>query len=41
MSFEVFVAMCLVGFWALLPASLALAVKTFDDELITSHDSHD
>ncbi|EQC43920.1 hypothetical protein M900_1495 [Bacteriovorax sp. Seq25_V] len=31
MSMEVFVALCLVAFWASLPASLAIAVKQFDD----------
>ena len=34
MSMEVFVAICLVGFWGLLPASLAIAVKQFDDAII-------
>jgi len=31
---EVFVALSLVAFWAMLPASLALAVKYFDDAII-------
>jgi hypothetical protein len=34
MSMQVFVAICLVGFWALLPASLAIAVKQFDDAMM-------
>jgi hypothetical protein len=34
MSMEVFVALCAVGFWAMLPASLAIAVRDFDDAII-------
>ncbi|AYF45076.1 hypothetical protein BALOs_2077 [Halobacteriovorax sp. BALOs_7] len=37
MSLEVFVALCLVGFWALLPASLAIACKDFDDAMMDDH----
>lgn len=32
MSFEFFVAICLVGIWALLPISLIIAMTDFDDE---------
>ncbi len=32
MSFEFFVALCLVGIWALLPISLIIAMTDFDDE---------
>jgi hypothetical protein len=32
MSFEFFVAVCLVGIWALLPISLIIAMTDFDDE---------
>jgi hypothetical protein len=32
MSFEFFVALCLVGIWALLPISLIIAMTSFDDE---------
>ncbi len=32
MSFEFFVAICLVGIWALLPISLVIAMTDFDDE---------
>lgn len=32
MSFEFFVALCLVGIWALLPISLVIAMTDFDDE---------
>lgn len=32
MSFEFFVAICLVGTWALLPISLIIANTSFDDE---------
>lgn len=38
MGFDAFVAFCLVGIWALLPISLVIAVKTFDDEAIGGHD---
>lgn len=34
MSFDVFVAVTLVVCWGFLPASVALAVKFFDDEAI-------
>lgn len=34
MSFEVFVAICLVGVWAMFPISLMIATKSFDDEII-------
>ncbi len=40
MSMEVFVALCCVGFWAMLPASLAIAVKDFDDAIIDDDDHH-
>lgn len=39
MSLEVFVAICLVAFWAMLPISLAIAVKDFDDAAM-SEDHH-
>lgn len=32
MSFEFFVAICLVGIWALLPISLIIAMTDFDNE---------
>lgn len=32
MSWEFFVAICLVGIWALLPISLIIAMTDFDDE---------
>lgn len=34
MSLEVFVALCLVVFWASLPISLAIACKDFDDAIL-------
>lgn len=34
MSMEVFVALCLVGFWAMLPASLAIACRDFDNDMM-------
>lgn len=40
MSFEFFVALCLVGMWALLPISLIIAVKSFDDEIIGDGEHH-
>lgn len=40
MNFEFFVALCLVGTWALLPISLIIAVKTFDDDMIGGGDHH-
>ena len=39
MSFEFFVALCLVGIWALLPISLIIAMTSFDDEQL-SDDHH-
>ncbi|WP_290729273.1 hypothetical protein [Halobacteriovorax sp. JY17] len=42
MSFEVFVALCLVGCWAMFPISLMIATKTFDDDIIGGgHHDHD
>jgi hypothetical protein len=38
MSFEVFIAISLVFFWALLPASVAIAMTQFDDALLDHHD---
>jgi len=38
MSFEVFVAICLVFFWACLPAATAISMTKFDDELLNHHD---
>lgn len=35
MSFEFFVAICLVGIWALLPISLIIAMTSFDDEQLS------
>jgi len=39
MSFTVFVAICLVGVWALMPISLVIAMTQFDEEL-QSDDHH-
>ncbi len=40
MNFEFFVAVSLVGMWALLPISLIIAVKSFDDEAIGGGEHH-
>ena len=32
MSFSVFVAICLIGVWALMPISLVIAMSQFDKE---------
>ena len=34
MSFEVFVAICLVVCWASFPISLIIATKSFEDDII-------
>jgi hypothetical protein len=41
MSFELFVGICLVACWALLPASIALAVKQYEDALYDDGHGHD
>jgi hypothetical protein len=38
MSFSLFVAIMLVGTWALLPLSLIIALTQFDDEVL--HKDH-
>lgn len=40
MSFELFIAICLVVFWASLPAATAIAMTKFDDDLLHHHDDH-
>lgn len=40
MSFEVFVAIALVGTWAFLPASLAIAMTSFDNEQLAEPHDH-
>lgn len=40
MSFEFFVALCLVGVWALLPISLIIAMTDFDDEQMSDPHHH-
>jgi hypothetical protein len=41
MSFELFVGICLVACWALLPASIAIAVKQYEDALYDDGHGHD
>ena len=41
MSFGFFVALILVGTWALLPLSMVIAMTSFDDEAMSDpHDHH-
>ena len=41
MSFPTFIAICLVGVWALLPISMIIASRDFDNELMSDHsDDH-
>ena len=40
MSFQVFIAITLVGIWALLPLSLVIALKDFDDEAMSDPHEH-
>lgn len=40
MSFEVFVAISLIGIWGLLPLSLVIAMKSFDDEALSDPHHH-
>ena len=40
MSFEVFVAITLVATWALLPLSLVIGLKDFDDEQMSDPHHH-
>ncbi len=40
MSFSVFVALCLIGTWALLPLSLVIAMTDFDDEAMSEPHDH-
>ncbi|MDC1174790.1 hypothetical protein OAT67_05325 [Bacteriovoracaceae bacterium] len=40
MSFSVFVGLCLIGTWALLPISLIIAMTSFDDEALSEPHDH-